>query len=114
MAQALDQTLLIGVLDAENELALIVAGDEIGDERGMVVWAEIPYISRHMPGGNENTVQQMKELVTQCYNHPSICVWGLSNEITMDGTVDLETAKSNFEDQIKVKYPELTSVEWPA
>lgn len=31
-----------------------------------------------------------------------------------DGTVDLETAKSNFEDQIKVKYPELTSVEWPA
>ena len=29
-----------------------------------------------------------------------------------DGTVDLETAKSNFEDQIKVKYPELTSVEW--
>ena len=31
-----------------------------------------------------------------------------------DGTVDLETAKKNFEDQIKVKYPELTSVEWPA
>ena len=31
-----------------------------------------------------------------------------------DGTVDLETAKKNFEDQIKVKYPELSSVEWPA
>ena len=61
---------------------------DLCDERGMVVWAEIPYISRHMPGGNENTVQQMKELVTQCYNHPSICVWGLSNEITMDGAGD--------------------------
>ena len=31
-----------------------------------------------------------------------------------DGTVDIDTAKQNFEDQIKVKYPELTSVEWPA
>ena len=61
---------------------------DLCDERGMVVWAEIPYISRHMPGANENAVQQMKELITQCYNHPSICVWGLSNEITMDGAKD--------------------------
>ncbi len=55
------------------------------DERGMVVWAEIPYISRHMEKGRENTVSQMKELVIQNYNHPSIVVWGLSNEITMNG-----------------------------
>ena len=61
---------------------------DLCDERGMVVWAEIPYISRHMPEGNANTHQQMKELITQCYNHPSICVWGLSNEITMDGAKD--------------------------
>lgn len=61
---------------------------DLCDQRGMVVWAEIPYISRHMPGANENAVQQMKELITQCYNHPSICVWGLSNEITMDGAKD--------------------------
>ena len=58
---------------------------DLCDERGMVVWAEIPYISRHMPDANGNTVDQMKELITQCYNHPSIVVWGLSNEITMDG-----------------------------
>lgn len=58
---------------------------DLCDERGMVVWAEIPYISSHMPEANENAIQQMKELITQCYNHPSICVWGLSNEITMDG-----------------------------
>ncbi len=58
---------------------------DLCDERGMVVWAEIPYISRHMPDGRENTISQMKELVTQNYNHPSIVVWGLSNEITMVG-----------------------------
>ena len=58
---------------------------DLCDEKGMVVWAEIPYISRHMPEANENTITQMKELITQCYNHPSIVVWGLSNEITMDG-----------------------------
>ena len=61
---------------------------DLCDERGMVIWAEIPYISRHMPGGRENTISQMKELVTQNYNHPSIVVWGLSNEITMQGEKD--------------------------
>ncbi len=61
---------------------------DLCDEYGMVVWAEIPYISRHMSSGNDNTISQMKELITQCYNHPSIVVWGLSNEITMDGAKD--------------------------
>ena len=59
---------------------------DLCDERGMVVWAEIPYISRHMKGGRENTVSQMKELITQNYNHPSIVVWGLSNEISIAGS----------------------------
>ena len=58
---------------------------DLCDERGMVIWAEIPYISRHMSTGRENTISQMKELVVQNYNHPSIVVWGLSNEITMTG-----------------------------
>ena len=58
---------------------------DLCDERGMVVWAEIPYISTHMPNGRENTITQMKELVVQNYNHPSIVVWGLSNEITIGG-----------------------------
>ena len=61
---------------------------DLCDERGMVIWAEIPYISRHMPTGRENTISQMKELVIQNYNHPSIVVWGLSNEITMTGSSD--------------------------
>ena len=61
---------------------------DLCDEFGIVVWAEIPYISQHMPGGRENTVSQMRELITQNYNHPSIVVWGLSNEITMKGDTD--------------------------
>jgi len=55
------------------------------DEYGMVVWAEIPYISMDLANGHENARNQMKELVYQNYNHPSIVVWGLSNEITMGG-----------------------------
>ena len=61
---------------------------DLCDEKGLVIWAEIPYISKHMPGGRENTISQMKELVVQNYNHPSIVVWGLSNEITMNGAKD--------------------------
>ena len=56
---------------------------DLCDKYGLVVWAEIPYISEHMPNGRDNTVSQMKELITQCYNHPSICLWGISNEITI-------------------------------
>ena len=59
---------------------------DLCDEKGLVIWAEIPYISRHMPGGRENTVSQMKELITQNYNHASIVVWGLSNEISIAGS----------------------------
>jgi len=61
---------------------------DLCDETGLVIWAEIPYISQHMPTGRENTISQMKELITQNYNHPSIVVWGLSNEITMKGAED--------------------------
>ena len=61
---------------------------DLCDEYGQVIWAEIPYISQHMPTGRENTISQMKELIVQNYNHPSIVVWGLSNEITMKGHDD--------------------------
>ena len=56
---------------------------DLCDEVGMVVWAEIPYISEHMPNGRENTISQMKELIIQNYTHPCIVCWGVSNEITI-------------------------------
>lgn len=61
---------------------------DLCDKKGLIVWAEIPYISKHMPKAVQNTVSMMKELVIQNYNHPSIVVWGLSNEITMSGNSD--------------------------
>ena len=56
---------------------------DLCDKYGMVVWAEIPYISEHLPNGRENTISQMKELIEQNYNHASIVCWGVSNEITI-------------------------------
>ena len=56
---------------------------DLCDKYGMVVWAEIPYISEHMPNGRANTISQMTELIVQNYNHPCICTWGISNEITI-------------------------------
>lgn len=63
---------------------------DLCDRYGIVVWAEIPYISAHMKDeeANQNTQEQMKDLIVQNYNHPSIVCWGLSNEITMQGNSD--------------------------
>lgn len=57
------------------------------DELGFVVWAEIPFISvfNKDPEAHQNCIQQLKELIIQNYNHPSICFWGISNEILIGG-----------------------------
>ncbi len=66
---------------------------DLCDRAGFIVWAEIPYISRHMTGGDDNAVNQMTELILQQYNHASIVFWGLSNEITMMKTDKKDTLK---------------------
>lgn len=68
---------------------------DLCDEYGMVVWAEIPYITMHMTNGRANTLSQMEELVVQNYNHPSIAVWGLSNEITAASAVNEELLENH-------------------
>lgn len=60
---------------------------DLADRYGMIVWAEIPYITEHMEEGRKNTISQMTELIVQNYNHPSIICWALSNEITVTGGV---------------------------
>ena len=62
----------------------------LSDENGIVLWTEIPMVG---PGGydfcgfintdglKEHARQVLKELVYQKYNHPSICFWGIFNEI---------------------------------
>ncbi len=69
---------------------------DLCDEHGLVIWAEIPYISQHMAAGRQNTISQMKELIVQNYNHPSIVVWGLSNEITMKGADDPDLLENHY------------------
>lgn len=57
------------------------------DEMGFIVWAEIPFISvfNKAPAAHQNCISQLKELIIQNYNHPSICFWGISNEILIGG-----------------------------
>ena len=61
---------------------------DLCDENGLIVWAEIPYITMHMKDARANTLSQMEELIVQNYNHPSIITWGLSNEITAASAVN--------------------------
>lgn len=58
------------------------------DRAGLVVWAEIPYISKHSDAATDNARTQLTELILQNINHTSICFWGLSNEITMSGAAE--------------------------
>lgn len=57
------------------------------DKLGFIIWAEIPFISvmSSDPAAHDNCISQMKELIIQNYNHPSICFWGVSNEILIGG-----------------------------
>ncbi len=76
---------------------------DLCDKYGMVVWAEIPYISRHLPNARENTFFQMRELIIQNYNHPCIMMWGLSNEITIKVTHKSDMLDNHHELQKLVK-----------
>lgn len=51
------------------------------DTLGLVIWAEIPFVNRVTGQEWDNAHQQMRELVRQSFNHPSIYVWGIHNEV---------------------------------
>lgn len=63
------------------------------DSIGLLVWAEIPFVNRVTTYESENAVQQLTELIRQNYNHPSIYVWGLHNEVyaPFEQTIPLTT-----------------------
>lgn len=69
---------------------------DLCDQAGVVVWAEIPFISRFLPGeeARANSLGQMAELVEQNWNHPSIVTWGVGNEITQNGGVGPEMERN--------------------
>lgn len=51
------------------------------DSLGLIVWAEIPFVNRVTGQERENAHSQLRELIRQNFNHPSIYVWGLHNEV---------------------------------
>lgn len=53
----------------------------LSDEIGLVLWSEIPYVHNWSGREGGNAKQQLNELILQNYNHPSICFWGLWNEV---------------------------------
>ncbi|MBC8095991.1 MAG: beta galactosidase jelly roll domain-containing protein [Akkermansiaceae bacterium] len=71
----------------------------LADSKGLVVWAEVPYIGA-APTTSANLLQQLRELIRQNFNHPSIVCWGLYNEIQPGNqpTVDDEVAVAVAED----------------
>lgn len=63
------------------------------DSIGFIIWAEIPFVNRVSTKEGDNAKQQLIELIRQNYNHPSIYIWGLHNEVYLpyDYTVSLTT-----------------------
>lgn len=61
---------------------------DLCDEKGVLVWTEVPVISTFSYEKQENGKQQLQELIKQNYNHPCIFCWGIQNEITQGGTKD--------------------------
>jgi beta-galactosidase len=58
------------------------------DKAGMIVWAEVPFVTTPSFTGGEgspelfaNAEQQTRELIRQNYNHPSIMMWSVGNEV---------------------------------
>lgn len=75
---------------------------DLMDKNGIIVWAEIPFVGpggyndkgfMDLPAFRANGKEQLKELIRQHYNHPSICVWGLFNELTELGDNPVEYIK---------------------
>ena len=75
---------------------------DLMDKNGIIVWAEIPFVGPggyndkgfvDLPAFRANGREQLKELIRQHYNHPSICVWGVFNELTELGDNPVEYIK---------------------
>lgn len=68
------------------------------DSIGFLVWAEIPFVNRVSGQEADNAKQQLTELIRQSYNHPSIYVWGLHNEVYSPQayTVELTTTLNDL------------------
>ncbi len=55
---------------------------DLADRLGLVLWTEAPFVSEatDSPEFQANVLRQMRELIRQNRNHPSVAVWGFGNE----------------------------------
>lgn len=60
---------------------------QLADSLGLLIWAEIPFVNDYKVGADGNAKQQLTELIKQNYNHPSIFVWGVHNEVIRGGVI---------------------------
>ena len=80
------------------------------DSLGLIVWAEIPFVNQVTTLEENNALQQLKELIRQNYNHPSIYTWGLHNEVYSPTNYTIElTTKLN--DLAKTEDPDRYTVQ---
>lgn len=63
---------------------------QLADQLGIIVWAEMPMITKYMQTGDANAEQQYRELIKQNWNHASIICWTMSKEITVTTGVTKE------------------------
>lgn len=90
------------------------------DSMGLVIWAEIPFVNRVTTLEENNAQQQLKELIRQNFNHPSIYIWGMHNEVYAPSayTVELTTklndlAKSEDPDRYTVSVSGYNVIDHP-
>lgn len=79
------------------------------DSIGFMVWAEIPYVNRVSTQEADNAKQQLVELIRQNYNHPSIYIWGLHNEVYVPYNYNVHLT-SDLHDLAKTEDPDRYTV----
>ena len=79
------------------------------DSLGLIIWAEIPFVNRVTGQEAENCRNQLREMIRQSFNHPSIYVWGLHNEVYQPHQYTKELTQS-LHDLAKTEDPDRYTV----
>lgn len=79
------------------------------DSLGLIIWAEIPFVNRVTGQEAENSRNQLREMIRQSFNHPSIYVWGLHNEVYQPHQYTKELTQS-LHDLAKIEDPDRYTV----
>ena len=75
--------LIEGGINAVKPEPGIVSGRflDLCDEKGILVFAQTPFVGELSPRKQANAVQQLLEIIKQCYNYPSVICFGIGGEI---------------------------------